>query len=101
MARSCRTRTLDPLHLPGSISGTSAYLGGAIVIPPYPKDPNRERAKRQTAASPDSACPRLGLSAPAQGTAKLFHGNSTGLQKRLPGCQFQAVIDTLTAKPKS
>jgi hypothetical protein len=36
------------------------------------------------------------MSAPFQGTAKLFSGDATGLLVRLPGWQYPAVIDTLT-----
>ena len=48
----------------------------------------------QTAVA--AACKRLNLSAPVQGTAKLFSGEATGLQVQFPGWQYPAVIDTLT-----
>lgn len=47
-------------------------------------------------AAVNAACQRIGLSAPVQGTAKLFSGDATGLLVRLPGWQYPAVIDTLT-----
>ena len=43
-----------------------------------------------------AACRRLSLAAPAQGTAKLFSGEATGLLVQLPGWQYPAVIDVLT-----
>lgn len=43
-----------------------------------------------------AACRRLNLAAPAQGTAKLFSGETTGLLVQLPGWQYPAVIDVLT-----
>jgi hypothetical protein len=47
-------------------------------------------------AAVGAACQRLGLTAPVQGTAKLFSGKATGLLVQLPGWQYPAVIDTLT-----
>jgi hypothetical protein len=47
-------------------------------------------------AAVGAACQRLGLTAPVQGTAKLFSGEATGLLVQLPGWQYPAVIDTLT-----
>lgn len=41
-----------------------------------------------------SACVRLGLPAPTQGTAQLFSGSATGLLVQLPGWQYPVVIDT-------
>ena len=43
-----------------------------------------------------TACQRLNLAAPVQGTAKLFSGEATGLLVRFPGWEYPAVIDTLT-----
>jgi hypothetical protein len=43
-----------------------------------------------------AACRRLGLPPPAEGTARLFSGEATGLLLRLPGWQYPVVIDTLT-----
>jgi hypothetical protein len=43
-----------------------------------------------------AACRRLGLGAPAQGTARLFSGEATGLLVQLPGWKYPAVIDVLT-----
>ena len=43
-----------------------------------------------------AACRRLGLAAPAQGTARLFSGEAAGLLVRLPGWEYPAVVDTLT-----
>ncbi|MCC6417004.1 MAG: DUF1257 domain-containing protein [Gemmataceae bacterium] len=43
-----------------------------------------------------AACQRLGLSAPAQGTGRLYSGEATGLLVQLPGWQYPVVIDPLT-----
>jgi hypothetical protein len=43
-----------------------------------------------------SACQRLNLAPPTQGTVELFSGEATGLIVRLPGWEYPAVIDTLT-----
>jgi hypothetical protein len=43
-----------------------------------------------------AACRRLGLAEPAQGTARLYSGEATGLLVQLPGWQYPVVIDTLT-----
>jgi hypothetical protein len=43
-----------------------------------------------------TACQRLNLAAPVQGTAQLFSGEATGLLVQLPGWEYPAVIDTLT-----
>src|SRR5437899_12533737 len=43
-----------------------------------------------------AACRRLDLSAPVQGTAKLFSGEATGLLVQLPGWHYPAVLDTLS-----
>ena len=43
-----------------------------------------------------AACQRLSLSAPVQGTARLFSGEATGLLVQLPGWHYPAVIDPLT-----
>jgi hypothetical protein len=40
-----------------------------------------------------AACARLGLAAPAEGTAELFSGNATGLLVNLPGWRFPVVMD--------
>ena len=48
---------------------------------------------RDPAAVAD-ACRRLGLPAPAQGTARLYGGQASGLLVQLPGWQYPAVIDT-------
>lgn len=43
-----------------------------------------------------AACTRLGLTAPTQGTARLYSGEATGLLVQLPGWHYPAVIDTLS-----
>jgi hypothetical protein len=43
-----------------------------------------------------AACQRLGLPAPALGTARLYSGEATGLLVQLPGWQYPAVIDPAT-----
>jgi hypothetical protein len=40
-----------------------------------------------------AACQRLCLTAPVQGTARLYSGEATGLLVRLPGWQYPVVID--------
>lgn len=52
------------------------------------------QSKFHDPAAVHSACQRLGLPAPRQGTAKLFSGEATGLIVQLPGWQYPAVIDT-------
>src|SRR4051794_16173310 len=41
-----------------------------------------------------TACRRLGLKGPVEGTAQLFSGSVTGLLVELPGWQYPVVIDT-------
>jgi hypothetical protein len=48
----------------------------------------------QDPAAIAAACQRLHLAAPAQGTARLYSGEATGLLVQLPGWQYPAVIDT-------
>jgi hypothetical protein len=43
-----------------------------------------------------TACRRLGLPEPAQGTATLFSGQAAGLLVKLPGWLYPAVVDTAT-----
>ena len=43
-----------------------------------------------------TACRRLNLAEPVQGTARLYSGEATGLVVQLPGWQYPVVIDTLT-----
>ncbi len=43
-----------------------------------------------------SACQRLNLPAPVQGTTHLFSGEASGLLVQLPGWMYPIVIDTLT-----
>lgn len=43
-----------------------------------------------------AACARLGLKAPAEGTADLFSGSASGLLVHFRDWQYPAVIDTLT-----
>jgi hypothetical protein len=43
-----------------------------------------------------AACQRLGLDAPAEGTARLFGGEVSGLLVRLPGWDYPVVIDAST-----
>jgi hypothetical protein len=46
----------------------------------------------------ESACRRLGLSPPAQGTARLFSGEATGLLVQLPDWNYPVVVDVLTGR---
>src|SRR5688500_3400387 len=41
-----------------------------------------------------AACRRLGLDAPAHGTAQLYAGQATGLIVKLPGWHYPLVADT-------
>ena len=41
-----------------------------------------------------TACRRVGLKEPVEGTAQLFSGSVTGLLVELPGWQYPVVIDT-------
>jgi len=41
-----------------------------------------------------TACQRLNLPAPVEGTARLYSGEATGLIVRLPGWKYPVVIDT-------
>jgi hypothetical protein len=43
-----------------------------------------------------AACKRLGLPQAAEGTARLYSGEATGLIVQLPGWQYPVVIDALT-----
>jgi hypothetical protein len=43
-----------------------------------------------------AACRRLNLPTPAEGTARLYSGEATGLLLQLPGWRYPAVIDPLT-----
>ncbi len=45
-----------------------------------------------------AACQRLGLTTPAQGTARLYSGEATGLLVQLPGWQYPVVIDTASGE---
>src|SRR5579859_7912359 len=49
-------------------------------------------------AALSAACARLHLSAPVQGTARLYSGEATGLIVTLPGWTYPAVIDTHTGE---
>jgi hypothetical protein len=52
------------------------------------------QVKDVTAAQ--SACQRLNLELPTEGTAGLFSGSATGLIVKLPGWQYPVVFDTHT-----
>jgi hypothetical protein len=45
-----------------------------------------------------AACRRLGLPAPAHGTAKLFSGEATGLLVKLPDWLYPTVVDTAAGR---
>jgi hypothetical protein len=47
-------------------------------------------------AAVQAACQRLGLPEAAEGTARLYSGEATGLLVRLPGWQYPVVIVPLT-----
>jgi hypothetical protein len=51
------------------------------------------QSKLHDHAAINAACHRLRLPEPAQGTAKLFEGEATGLLLQLPGWLYPAVID--------
>src|SRR5205823_5775395 len=43
---------------------------------------------------------RLGLPAPAEGTARLFSGEASGLLVRLPGWRYPVVFDTASGEAR-
>lgn len=45
-----------------------------------------------------AACRRLSLPEPAQGTARLYSGEATGLLVQLPDWQYPVVIDTVSGE---
>ena len=47
-------------------------------------------------AAVQAACQRLGLPEAAEGTARLYSGEATGLLVRLPGWLYPVVADTAT-----
>jgi hypothetical protein len=55
-------------------------------------------AEARDPAAIAAACRRLGLPAPAEGTAKLFEGEASGLLVRLPGWLYPAVVETATGR---
>jgi hypothetical protein len=56
------------------------------------------RTKLRDPAALAAACARLNLTAPVQGTARLFSGEATGLIVQLPGWTYPAVIDLQTSE---
>ncbi len=54
------------------------------------------QTKLHDPAAITTACQRLHLPAPVQGTAQLYSGEASGLLVQLPGWEYPAVIDTLT-----
>jgi hypothetical protein len=56
------------------------------------------QTKVRDPAAVAAACHRLGLAAPAQGTAQLYGGDATGLLVQLPGWQYPIVIDTASGE---
>ncbi len=54
------------------------------------------QARLKDPAAIASACARLGLPAPVQGTARLYSGTATGLLVQLPGWKYPIVIDPQT-----
>jgi hypothetical protein len=54
----------------------------------------------QDPAAVASACQRLGLPGPVQGTAALFSGEATGLVVMLPDWLYPVVLDTATGEIK-
>jgi hypothetical protein len=55
-------------------------------------------SKLRDPAALTTACARLNLPAPVQGTARLYSGEATGLIVTLPGWTYPAVIDTQTGE---
>ena len=58
------------------------------------------RTKVRDPAAVAAACGRLGLPAPAVGTAVLYGGQVNGLIVRLPGWVYPAVVDLATGEVK-
>jgi hypothetical protein len=56
------------------------------------------KSKVRDPAALTTACARLNLPAPVQGTARLYSGEATGLIVTLPGWTYPAVIDTKTGE---
>jgi hypothetical protein len=56
------------------------------------------QTKVRDPAAVAAACQRLNLTAPVQGTARLYGGEATGLLVQLPGWQYSVVIDTATGE---
>ena len=56
------------------------------------------QSRLRDAAAVAAACRRLGLPAPAQGTARLYSGQASGLLVQLPGWQYPSVIDTASGE---
>jgi hypothetical protein len=56
------------------------------------------QTKVRDPAAVAAACQHLGLAAPAQGTARLYSGEATGLLVQLPGWQYPVVLDTATGE---
>jgi hypothetical protein len=54
------------------------------------------QTKLHDPAAVTAACQRLRLTAPVQGTTRLYSGEATGLIVQLPDWQYPVVIDTLT-----
>jgi hypothetical protein len=56
------------------------------------------KTKVREPAALSTACARLNLPAPVQGSARLYSGEATGLIVTLPGWTYPAVIDTQTGE---
>jgi hypothetical protein len=54
------------------------------------------RTQVRDAAAVSTACQRLGLPPPRQGTARLFAGEATGLIVQLPGWSYPVVCELAT-----
>jgi hypothetical protein len=54
------------------------------------------RTQLRDPAAVAAACDRLGLPAPAEGTATFFSGEARGLLVQLPGWLYPVVLDTST-----
>ena len=58
------------------------------------------RTEIRDAAVVRTACQRLGLHEPIQGTTRLFSGEATGLAVELPNWQYPVVADLATGQLK-
>jgi hypothetical protein len=91
-------RALRPAACPdrGPVAGRSREMECIENTPGRPSLSHIVEIKTEVRdpAAVASACRRLGLTEPVNGTATLFSGEATGLLVKLPGWVYHAVFDT-------